>query len=136
MPEAIVEAMNNSKPQLEIVGLSSDTNGRSCTLHSCCGDHVEHGDVLRIVKTVVAIDGVVEDALKCVKVVDGLDGCTVAFIPRVMAGRERIIRHINKFITVVELYDSSDNTYKKRRSFQNSGMASCAFLDEDEGRME
>lgn len=126
----------SQKPDLEIGGLNSNTNGRSCTLHSICGEHVEIGDVLRIVKCVVAVDGVVEEALKCVKVVDGHDGCTVAFIPRVMANQPYIKKQINKFLTVQELYDASSSTFKKHRSFQNHGMESCCILDEESGRRE
>ena len=70
---------------LEIVGLESNTNGRSCTVHSVCGQAIAVGDVLRLVGCIVQIDNITEDAIKCVKVIDGVDTCTVAFVPRVIA---------------------------------------------------
>ena len=33
----------------EVVGLLSPGNGRSCTLHSCCGEDVMFGNVLGLV---------------------------------------------------------------------------------------
>jgi len=69
---------------LEIVGLKSSTNGRSCCLHSCCGEEVTIGTILRLVKCTVAVDGTVEEAVKCVRVIEGIDGCTVGFVPRVL----------------------------------------------------
>ena len=56
------------EPDLEIVGLRSHTNGRSCCVHATCGEHVVEGDVLRLVEDVVEIDGKAETAIKCVKV--------------------------------------------------------------------
>lgn len=97
-------------PDLEIVGLASSTNGRSCTLHTCCGEHVEHGDVLCLVKTVVSVNKELEEAVACVKVVDGVDSCTVGFVPRVFAGTDRVKDHINKFVMVKELYEDSLNS--------------------------
>eukprot|EP00977_Amphora_coffeiformis_P017062 scaffold5479_cov199-Amphora_coffeaeformis.AAC.1 len=55
----------------EVVGLLSCSNGRSCTLHECCGEEVVVGDVLRLVACTVSVDGAVEEAIKVVKVVDG-----------------------------------------------------------------
>lgn len=36
-------------PDLEIVGLSSDTNGRSYSVHEFCGEKVEFGNILGFV---------------------------------------------------------------------------------------
>lgn len=115
----------------EIVGLNSSTNGRSCCLHDCCGQDVEVGDVLRLVKCSVSVDGVVEEAVKLVKVVDGVDQCTVAFVPRVLMNLPAVKKQLNKFVQVSELYDSSTSTYKKDKSYKNCGMASVATLDEE-----
>ena len=119
----------------EIVGLSSSTNGRSCTLHGCCGDCVEQGDVLRLVPYVVTIGNTPEEAIKLVKVVDAMDTCTVAFIPRVQASLERVQKHLRKFVQVVEIYSCSDSPYKRSKSKSNRGMARVTLLD-DEGRKE
>ena len=121
---------------LEIVGLESDTNGRSCTVHETCGESVEVGDVLRLVECVISYNGVNEIAVKCVKVMDGHDTCTVAFLPRVLASLPKVQQHLNKFVQVSELYNDSKNTYKRAKSQANHGMASVEMLLEDSGRIE
>ena len=122
--------------ELEVVGLYSDTNGRSCTCHAICGDHVAVGDVLRLVRTVVSYNGRDEAAIKGVKVVDGVDTCTVAYVPRATMNFPKVHGHINKFAQVTELYSQSKNTYKKTKSTANFGIACITLLVDDEGRDE
>jgi len=117
---------------LEIVGLKSSTNGRSCCLHSCCGEDISIGSILRLVKCTVSVDGSVEEAVKCVRVVDGMDSCTVAFIPRVLAKLPKVTKQLNKFVVVADIYDESPNLYKRDKSFKNCGMAAVVTLDEDD----
>jgi hypothetical protein len=114
----------------EIVGLHSATNGRSCSVHHCCGLNVKKGDVLRIVRTTVEIRNVLEPALKLVRVVDGADGCTVGFVPRIQANLEHVLNSINNFCVVQEMYETSPNTYKREKSHKNMGMASVNLLRE------
>ena len=121
---------------LEIVGLESSSNGRSCTLHRACGASVEPQDVLRLVRCTVTVNGEPEEAIKAVKVVDSVDTCTVAYVPRVQASLAKVQAHLNKFVQVVELYGRSSNAYKRSKSAGNRGMASVAFLKEDEYRDE
>ena len=74
-------------PDIEIVGLTSGTNGRSCTLHEICGNQVGEGNIVRLVRTILpnAVSGGHEDAIKCVLIgQDGEDACIVGFIPRAM----------------------------------------------------
>jgi len=117
---------------LEIVGLKSSTNGRSCCLHSCCGEEVAIGTILRLVKCTVAVDGTVEEAVKCVLVLNGIDGCTVGFVPRVLSKLSVVQKQINKFVIVTDLYEDSPNLYKRDKSFKNCGMAAVVTLDEDD----
>ena len=67
----------------EIVGLHRNSNGRSCCCHETCGLHVSKNDVLRIVKTVVTVDNQTEEAVKLVKIEDGVFTCIIAFIPQI-----------------------------------------------------
>jgi hypothetical protein len=68
---------------LEIVGLFSSTNGRSCSIHSECGSVVKVGDLLRLKPTMVMVEGLAENAVKLSKITDnGVEGCIVAYIPR------------------------------------------------------
>lgn len=126
----------SSSIDLEIVGLHSSSSGRSCSLHAVCGEHVTPGDVLRLVRTTVNITGAVEEAIKCVLVVDGTDTCNVAFVPRVQGRTDKVKNHINKFVQVKELYVDSPNSYKRSKSQHNYGMASVSFLSEDIRRDE
>ena len=117
--------------QLEIVGLHANNNGRSCSVHPCCGDFLKVGDLLRLVKCIVSIDGVLQDAVKCVRIVDGADSCTAAFVQRsqVKFVGEKITKdQINSFIQVLELYDDSESSYKWWKSHYNKGMAVCIFI--------
>jgi len=34
----------------------------------------------------------------------GVDTCTVAYVPRMMANQARVTEHINKFVMVMQLY--------------------------------
>ena len=119
----------------EVVGLLSSSNGRSCTLHECCGEEVMVGDVLRLVACTVSVEGTVEEAVKLVKVVEGVDHCTVGFVPRVLMSLPIVKNQMNKFVQVSELYHDSENTYKRDKSYKNCGMARVSTLDE-EGQKE
>ena len=120
----------DESPNLDIVGLDSSTNGRSCTCHATCGEHVLVDDVLRLVRCIVTINGVPEDAVKLVKIKDATDSCTVAFVPRAATKMPKVTRNINRFAQVVEIYKDLTNSYKRRMSHQNKGMAKIVFLDE------
>jgi hypothetical protein len=113
---------------LEIVGLHASTNGRSCSVHSCCGDFLKVGDLLRLQKCVVTTNGELQDAIKCVRIIDGADSCTAAFVPRSMVKNVKIETKLDTFVQVLELYDDSENSHKRRKSHQNKGMAGCIFL--------
>lgn len=122
--------MSADSPHLEIVGLHSNSNGRSCCQHKCCGEHVKIGDVLRLVKCVVTINLQAEEAVKLVKIEDGTNCCTVGFVPRVFSRSPQVQQHINGFVQVIELYKDSENTYKNTLSTKNFGVASVVCLDD------
>jgi hypothetical protein len=119
-------------PEFEIVGLHHNSNGRSCCQHTTCGMHVKVGDVLRLVHVVLQLraGGEPEDAIKLVKLMDGMEGCCVAYIPRSFAGIQRIRDKIGSCAMVLETYDDSTNVYKRRLSKRNYGVASCIFIDD------
>jgi hypothetical protein len=113
----------------EIVGLYGSTNGRSCCFHKTCGKDMEVGNLLRLVKTIVEINGQTEMAIKLVRSVDGVDGCTIGFVPRVQSKLPKVVDCLDKFAVVRELYSLSRCTYKREKSAQNRGMASATLLD-------
>jgi hypothetical protein len=124
-----VDDYDDETADIEIAGLHSPTNGRSCTIHEVCGRNVKPGDLLRLVRTVVCVRGNNVDALKCVRVMDGVDGCTVAFVPKHFLKMQLVQDNINKFVYVKEMYRLSHNLYKREKSSMNFGMASCIFLE-------
>ena len=122
--------------ELEIVGLDGDANGRSCTAHDVCGEHVAVGDALHLVHCIVTCNDVDEVAIKCVKIIDGVDTCTVACVPRILMQLPKAQAHINKFVQVSELCSQSKSACKCTKSEANYGMAAMQLLLEDEGRNE
>lgn len=84
--------------------------------------------MLRLVKCVVTIKSQPEEAVKLVKIADGTDCCTVGFVPRVFSRMPRVEQNINKFVQVVELYKDSENTYKRKLSNKNFGVACVVCL--------
>ena len=115
---------------LEIFGLHNGGNGRNCSVHTECGRCVQRGDVFRLVRCIVVVAGRSETAVKAVKVIDGVDTCTVGFVPRVFVDFPKVVNHLDKFVQVIELYHDSCNSYKASLSKRNSGFCSVAFLDE------
>ena len=86
---------------------------------------------MRLVKCVVTVAGHTEEAVKLVKISDGTDSCTVAYLPRVSVNPLKVTKNLNKFAQVVEIYKDSDNSHKRRLAKQNHGMASSiVFLDD------
>jgi hypothetical protein len=117
------------RPDFEIVGIAAGNNGRSCCQHEVCGNHLHVGDVCRVVRCIVTINNVPEDALKIVKIADGTDTCTVGFVPRAFKGSRVVQDAINGFVQVLEIYADSTNTTKRRLAHKNHGMASVMALN-------
>ena len=68
---------------VEVVGIESNTQGRSCEHHSTCGSLVEEDVVLRLRKVQVIVDGSEETAIAAYDVVsDGIDSCRVGFLKK------------------------------------------------------
>jgi hypothetical protein len=122
------ETVYNGPFDFEIVGLYKGTNGRECCQHSYCGLHLRAGEVVRLVHTVVDVHGEAEEAVKLVRIMEGVDGCTVGFIPRVQANLPKITNAINQFAIVKEIYNESESAFKQTKSKRNSGMACCLLM--------
>jgi len=74
----------------------------------------------------------VETVVKAVLVRDGMETCTIGFLPRSIAARPAAVERCNgKFAQIIELYDLCDQgSYKKTKSLRNSGIASFRLLDD------
>jgi hypothetical protein len=124
---------NHAFSDLEIVGTSSPTNGRTCNLHAICGDSLVAGDICRLVPCSVTINNVDEEAIKVVKVVDGMETCMVGYVPRSFAAMEKVYAHasIGGCIVINKIYKDCNNDYKKQLANRNKGMASTSLVDEE-----
>ena len=64
-------------PDLEVHRLYGTTNGRTCSIHACCGKVVENASILRLVSCIVELDNHKDEGMKCFLVNnDGVDTCT------------------------------------------------------------
>jgi hypothetical protein len=72
-------------------------------------------------------DEVIE-AIACHVIIDGHEGCRVAFLPIFCLNQRE--RYINKFAQVVELFVDSESSHKRGRGHRYKGMASCMLLDD------
>ena len=115
---------------LEIVGLSSPDNGRSCCLHDVCGAQVKEGDLLRLTKTVIFRNGIPEEAIKAVVIVDGADACTVGFVRHGHIYAPNVVSCLTSsgFVVVLELYKASSNRIKQEQDTVHHGMAACIMI--------
>lgn len=113
----------------EIVGLKANTNGRSCESHDCCGESISADDLIRFRLCVLNFDHGVEEALKALRIRDGTESCVVGYLPRnVVRSRKEVF--IDKFAQSIELYESSDNVTKRKKSHRNCGIASFRPLED------
>ena len=62
-------------------------------------------------KCAVECNSEVEEAIKCVKVFDGVDTCTVTHLSRNYLGPQKVQNHINKFVQAVKIHRQSKNAH-------------------------
>lgn len=113
--------------EVELYGLYGSSNGRYCERHAVCGECVVVGDILRLKRTVVKINDKLEHAIKFVNIVDGCEKCTVGFVSKSLI--DEYLCQINEFFEVVEIYREASNSFKRRKSCINKGMALCRKID-------
>ena len=114
----------------EVIGIRSNSNGRSCSEHETCGKCVRVGDVLvlRPVEIPKRFGVGMEQAIRAAQFRgDGQqDGCNVGFI----ATAYRFSTYHwdglkNKRVIVKQLFSTSENLSVRRRDYQSSGIALC-----------
>lgn len=114
----------------EVVGLENGSNGRSCCQHDICGKYLLPRDVVRLVKCVVTSEMGPEEAIKLVRIMDGNEGCTIGFIPRVQGNLPKIQNAVDSCAQVLDIYKHSKNETKQFKSKRNQGMCCCILLNE------
>jgi hypothetical protein len=128
-----IASSNNSIDSLEsieIVGIDSETHGRNCTSHMCCGHHVKVGDILVCTWQVQMISSEYpEEVVKILKIgTDGFPSCHVGYIPRRLFRKFDPKTFEKMFLKVEEDYRLSDNSHERHRSHHYHGMARCLVI--------
>ena len=110
----------------EILGLTEGSQGRSCTSHRVCGKHLRENDLLKLKKAVVEFESGLVKLLKVVKIQDGVETCTVGFLNSKEDDWDKLDI---EFAQVTELYEDSENSYKRKKSKRLTGMAAIVLLN-------
>jgi hypothetical protein len=120
----------DSLESIEIVGIDSETHGRNCTSHMCCGHHVKVGDILVCTWQVQMISSEYpEEVVKILKIgSDGFPSCHVGYIPRRLFRKFDPKTFEKMFLKVEEDYRLSDNSHERHRSHHYHGMARCLVI--------
>ena len=116
---------------VEIVGINSNTNGRSCEEHHTCGCVLEEDTLVRLQKRQVYINGCEQSAVGVYWVSDGVDPCLVGYL------HHHQVKHLNKLegalCQVTEVYsDNSDSPMKRHKHKKNFGCAIAAIVSSNE----
>ena len=117
----------------EIVGLRDKTNGRQCKSHGCCGDNIHPGSIVTFKLAMVKCYGKKEDAIKVVHVVDDNETCTVGFLPKSIL-KYKGYHHLNKRARIVLCYQDAPNKELRKRDYQNKGVASFTFIQDENNK--
>lgn len=115
----------------EIVGLHINNHGRSCDDHNTCGNHVSVGDIVILrLSTVIFNEDTAEEeeCFKAIKIDDGLETCTIGFLPRHFVYGPRKDDFNGKYCKVLELYKDSTESVKTRKNLRLNGVCSFKFI--------
>ena len=116
---------------VEIVGINSNTNGRSCEEHHTCGCVLEEDCLVQLRKLQVYINGHEQSAVGVYWVSDGVDRCLVGYL------HHHQVKHLNKLegalCQVTEMSpDNSDSPTKRHKHKKNFGCAIAAIVSSNE----
>jgi hypothetical protein len=122
---------------VDVVGLQSETHGRSCDVHMCCGHHVGVNDKLVCIWQVQQIDERTNAALEEVVQVhkigrDGLVTCHVGYLPKRLFCKHGSKRFDLMFLKVKHDLRCSDNSHERQRSHRNYGMVLCDIIRDND----
>ena len=106
-------------PHLETVGLNSNANERSCTVHEVCGHHTQVRDVLHVVPCTITCSGTDKPSIKCVKAINRLDTCTFACVPQLPMNLPKAQAHLSKFVWAVEIFENSADAQRRAKARSN-----------------
>ena len=95
---------------VEIFGIESPTNGRSCKEHRICGCVLQEDSVVHFRKVQVLIEGKEESAIAAFWVSDGVDRCRVGYLPKFHVTHWKSLEGALAQITEIYTEDSDSPT--------------------------
>ena len=112
---------------VEIFGIDSPTNGRSCEEHRIRGHVLQEDVVVRFRKVQVLIKEKEESAIAAFWVSDEIDRCCVGYLPR------HHVKHWKRLegclAQILEVYgEDADSPMKRQKHHRNSGVAVAALI--------
>ena len=116
---------------VEIVGVNSPTNGRSCEEHRICGEVVIEDVVLHLRKVRVQINQQEQSAIAAFWVSDGIDRCRVGYLPKAYVKNWR--QYDGALGQVIEVYSAESDSPTKRQKFhRNHGLVVAVVISSAE----
>ena len=106
--------------------MEENSDGRSCENHAVCGREIKQNDLVKLKRMVLRINENLVPVIGVRKVRDAVESCIVGFV-QTKADDLNVLH--NKFAQVTEVYENSENTYKRKKSQRMRGMASVTLLD-------
>jgi hypothetical protein len=121
---------------IDVVGLDSESHGRSCTQHLCCGHSVKVGDILFCTWQIQLIEhsnlSEPEEVIQVHKIApDGLAYCHVGYLPKRLFRKYGPKQFDFFFLRVLIDYRISDNSHERSRSHHFYGMALTSIIRDD-----
>ena len=117
---------------VDVVGISSHDQGRSCECHRMCGEVVKEDVVVRFRKVQVVVKGRGEEtAIAVYWVTEGIDRCRVGFLPK------HLVMHAGRYdgvlAQVIGVYPAAtdhESKYVREKAHKNKGFAEVAIISE------
>jgi hypothetical protein len=121
---------------VDVVGLQSETHGRLCNNHLCCGHHVGVNDKLVCLWQVQQIyerpNAQLEEVIQVHKIGrDGLVTCHVGYLPKQLFCTHGSHRFDRMFLKVKHDLRCSNNAHERQRSHRNHGLVLCHIIKDD-----
>ena len=116
---------------VEILGVNSPTNGRSCEEHRICGEVVIEDVVLHLRKVQVQMNQQEQSAIAAFWVSDGIDRCCIGYLPKVYVKNWK--QYDGALVQVIEVYSAeSDSSTKCQKFHRNHGLAMAVVISSAE----
>mmetsp|Transcript_21752 Transcript_21752/g.45755 ORF Transcript_21752/g.45755 Transcript_21752/m.45755 type:complete len:111 (-) Transcript_21752:240-572(-) len=106
---------------VDIVGTEEGNRGRSCHVHSYCGQVLDVGSVVRVKLEPNFFKGSTKPTLACYWVHDGSAQCKVGFLPHHLVGHAAKYDGTLLQITEVLSEDDDTNMWKAEKVKNNRG---------------